>query len=88
MIVKETCLFCGRIIPSLKKTNGDLIRAMSDEELAVTILCPNDTGMADILCDHGDDKDCYDCTLKWLRQKAGWERKIQEKWKKQLKVGR
>jgi len=49
-------------------TNADRIRAMSDEELAVTMMCPNEMGMADILCDHSDQKNCCKCLLDWLRQ--------------------
>lgn len=46
-------------------TNADRIRAMSDEELAVTLMCPNEMGMADIPC---DQKNCCKCLLDWLRQ--------------------
>lgn len=48
--------------------NADRIRAMSDEELAATMMCPNEMGMADIPCDHSDQKNCYKCLLDWLRQ--------------------
>ena len=51
-------------------TNADHIRAMSDEELAITIMCPNEMGMAEMPCDHSDDKSCYECLLKWLQQPA------------------
>lgn len=52
-------------------TNADLIRGMSDEELAVTLMCPNEMGMAEIPCDRGDDKNCCACLLDWLRQPTG-----------------
>lgn len=48
-------------------TNGDLIRTMSDEELAVTITCPNETGMDNIQCNHSDSCNCRKCCLKWLK---------------------
>ena len=51
-------------------TNADMIRAMSDEELAVTLACPNEMGIADIPCDKSDQCDCYKCLLDWLRQSA------------------
>jgi hypothetical protein len=49
-------------------TNGDLIRSMGNEELAVTLACPNEMGMAEIDCDHSDDKNCCQCLLDWLNQ--------------------
>lgn len=51
-------------------TNADLIRSMSDEELAVTIPCPNETGMTNIECDHSDQCNCRECCLKWLQSEA------------------
>ncbi|HCA29495.1 MAG TPA: hypothetical protein DEP23_08000 [Ruminococcaceae bacterium] len=74
----ETCVFCGQIVPGRKPTNADRIRAMSDEELAVTIMCPNEIGMAEIPCDHGDDKNCCQCCLDWLNQEAAQEEPAQE----------
>lgn len=51
-------------------TNYELIKSMSIEEMAVTIMCPNDTGMADIKCDKSDSCNCYKCCLEWLRQEV------------------
>lgn len=51
-------------------TNGDMIRGMSDEELAVTIGCPNETGHADIECDHSDDCNCCKCCYNWPREEV------------------
>lgn len=47
-------------------TNGDRIRAMSDEELADIICCPidGDTGLCLGIYD------CLACCLKWLKQPA------------------
>lgn len=47
-------------------TNADRIRAMSDEELAVVIMCPYD--MEHPLCIQSPK--CVDCCLKWLQQPA------------------
>lgn len=52
-------------------SNADLIRAMSDEELAATLPCPNEMGMADISCDRTDNCNCCQCRLDWLKQPAG-----------------
>lgn len=51
-------------------TNGEMIRRMSDEELAVTIVCPNETGHAKIDCDQSDDCNCTQCCYDWLKQEA------------------
>lgn len=51
-------------------TNGEMIRNMSDEELAVTIACPNEMGLAEIECDHSDNCDCCRCCLEWLRREV------------------
>ena len=47
-----------------KRTNGDAIRTMSDEELSNIICCQNNKS--------GDEcfewPDCNSCTLEWLKQ--------------------
>lgn len=45
------------------ETNADRIRAMSDEELAVVIMCPHEIDPA--LC---AGKSCISCCLDWLQQ--------------------
>lgn len=50
-------------------TNAEMIRKMSDEELAVTIMCPNEIGHANIPCDY-DNHYCTKCCLDWLRQEV------------------
>lgn len=50
-----------------KQTNADRIRAMSDEELATVIMCPD--GMKDQPCSDADGK-CVACCLRWLQQPA------------------
>ena len=52
-------------------TNYDLLKNMSIEEMAVTIMCPNEMGMAEIECDHSDDKNCCQCCLDWLKSEEG-----------------
>ncbi|WP_042435909.1 hypothetical protein, partial [Faecalispora jeddahensis] len=49
-------------------TNGDRIRGMSNTELAVTLMCPNEMGLAEIECNHSDDRNCCKCLLNWLDQ--------------------
>lgn len=47
-------------------TNGDRIRAMTDEELAESlsgsVACTHVTGCL--------DTSCYECTLEWLKQEV------------------
>lgn len=53
-------------------TNADAIRAMTDEELAYAIMCPKDingTGLHGCPYSHTDEGKCYECTLKWLKEK-------------------
>lgn len=51
-------------------TNYELIKNMSIEEMAVTIICPNDMGMAEIACDKSDANNCCQCYLDWLNEEA------------------
>lgn len=53
-----------------KQTNADRIRSMTDEELAVNMMCPNENGLAEIHCDKNDNCNCYECLLKWLRAES------------------
>lgn len=53
------------------ETNGDKIRRMTDEELAMCMMCPNDCGLAEIECGKSDQCDCYQCILKWLKEEVG-----------------
>lgn len=65
------CDYFNQKVLNTLPTNADLIRAMSDEELAKIVMCPNDVGLRDISCERDDDCDCYACILDWLRQPAG-----------------
>ena len=49
-----------------KQTNADRIRSMTDEELAIHMMCPNEMGLAEIECDKSDSCNCYECLLNWL----------------------
>lgn len=49
-----------------KQTNADRIRSMTDEELAVTIMCPYNTEPD--LCNVKTG--CIDCCTKWLQQEV------------------
>ena len=62
----------GAFIRYQKKpqTNADRIRSMTDEELAVNMMCPNENGLAEIDCDKNDNCNCYECLLKWLRAES------------------
>lgn len=62
----------GAFLRDQKKphTNADRIRSMTDEELAVNMMCPNENGLAEIDCDKNDNCNCYECLLKWLRAES------------------
>ena len=51
-------------------TNADRIISMTDEELAVNMMCPNENGLAEIDCDKNDNCNCYECLLKWLKAES------------------
>lgn len=71
------CPNCGAKmdLEGQEMTNADMIRSMSDEELAANLMCPNEMGIADIPCDKSDQCNCYRCLLDWLRQPAVEEAK-------------
>ncbi len=50
--------------------NADRIRSMTDEELAIYMMCPNEMGLAEIECDKTDSCNCYECLLNWLRAES------------------
>lgn len=53
-----------------RMTNADRIRSMSDEDLAMNMMCPNENGLAEIDCDKCDNCNCYECLLKWLQSEV------------------
>ena len=53
-----------------KKTNADRIRSMTDEGLALAIMCPAEYDLnfnKNEKCNGEMNKNCYECSLKWLR---------------------
>ena len=47
-------------------TNADIIRQMTDEELAEIIMCH----MGDGHCDDAYETNCIECTLRWLKEEV------------------
>lgn len=56
--------------PRKKQTNGDLIRAMTDEELAQVLHCQRTQSPYIVGNDSCETTNCIDCTLAWLRQEV------------------
>lgn len=55
------------------QTNSDIIRSMTDAELACVIMCPKDidgTGIYGCEFSNKNAEMCYKCSLKWLKQEA------------------
>lgn len=70
---KEHLSFANEWLPVVeaflhKKTNADRIRSMTDEELAMAIMCPAEFTGSDKVCDFIHD--CKDCTLAWLQKES------------------
>lgn len=62
-----TCPNCGKQMLFPKKTNGDNIREMNNEELAKLLdsfICPP------FICDKEDNEVCEECILEWLKQEV------------------
>lgn len=64
---EESCAHCTKnaVDNYEPMTNGDYIRLLSDTELAQIIMCPNEVGFDEIVCDR-DNQHCSECTLRWL----------------------
>lgn len=59
--------------PIKKLTNADKIRSMTDEELALAIMCPAEYDSnfnKRETCNGEMNKNCYGCSLKWLRAES------------------
>ncbi|MCI7040575.1 MAG: hypothetical protein MR992_00310 [Lachnospiraceae bacterium] len=72
-ITGKHCLYCdGTKQGDMYKraTNADRIRTMSDEELAMNMMCPNENGLGEIDCDKSDSCNCYECILHWLQSEV------------------
>lgn len=71
---KEHLSFANEWLPVLeaflhKQTNADRIRSMTDEELAMALLCVlRNLLKSDKVCDFNHD--CKDCTLSWLQKES------------------
>ncbi len=70
----QACAKCGYLIEHCRcrnpKTNADRIRTMSDEELAMNMMCPNENGLAEIECNKDDRCNCFECLLHWLQSEV------------------
>ena len=53
-----------------RMSQADRIRAMSDEDLAMNMMCPNENGIGEIECDKSNNCNCYECILKWLQSEV------------------
>jgi hypothetical protein len=54
-------------------TNAERIKQMSDKDLAIFIMCPTEYDVAftkSCGCNGEMNKNCYQCTLEWLRQES------------------
>ena len=55
------------------QTNADRIRSMTDAELALAIMCPAEYDSnfnKNEKCNGEMNKNCYECSLKWLRAES------------------
>ena len=72
-MVKETCLFCGRVIPGKCCTNADRIRRMTDAGLARWLV---DATVCERVC-HEDEychgNECVKRVTVWLQSPAETE---------------
>lgn len=63
---------CFEIVKEYRpQTNADRIRSMTDEELALTVMCPAEYDLnfnKNEKCNGEMNKNCYECSLKWLQE--------------------
>lgn len=50
--------------------NYEQYRNMTIEQVAFTMMCPNESGLGLIDCDRSDARNCFMCCLEWLKQPA------------------
>lgn len=80
--IETPCNECGmcKDINQSKEivTNADRIRSMSDEELAILLMCPAEFDTAfnkNSSCNGEMNRNCRECTLKWLQsQGSRWNK--------------
>lgn len=63
----ELCVHCTKNATDEYKimTNGDYIRSLSDADLAQIVMCPNEIGFDEVVCQR-DEQHCIECTRRWL----------------------
>lgn len=61
------CAAFNKAVEEKPMTNAERIRAMSDEELAMVIMCPYSTDPEE--CIRPEER-CFEWSLKWLRDPA------------------
>jgi hypothetical protein len=59
---------CMKSMAKKPQTNADRIRSMTDEELALAVMCPADITGGDTKCDQYGN--CRKCTLDWLQRES------------------
>lgn len=66
---QEPCAHCTKNATDNYEpmTNGDYIRSLSDTELAQIVMCPNEVGFDEVVCQR-DEQHCIECTRRWLEQ--------------------
>lgn len=71
----EPCVHCTKNATDEYKimTNGDYIRSLSDVDLAQIVMCPNEIGFDEVVCQR-DEQHCIECTRRWLEA----EREVEE----------
>ena len=64
---QEPCVHCTKNATDEYKimTNGDYIRSLSDADLAQIVMCPNEIGFDEVVCQR-DEQHCIECTRRWL----------------------
>lgn len=72
---EEPCAHCTKnaVDNYEPMTNGDYIRSLSDAELAQIVMCPNEVGFDEVVCQR-NERHCSECTLRWLEA----EREVEE----------
>lgn len=64
---------CGAYVSEKNPTHGDKIRSMSDEELAVAIMCPAEYDLnfdKKKSCGGEMNNNCRKCCFEWLQSEA------------------
>ena len=53
-----------------RMTNYEMIKQSSIENMALTIMCPNEMGLAEIECSRDETSNCGQCCLDWLQEES------------------